>query len=131
MIAWHVLLVLVFATFSAKAQDFVTVAPSHSKVILENAKVRVIEFRAKAGDKIASHSHPPHIAYGLADGKAIFTFPDGGTRNAAEGRAGRLQRERNPFTGAHHGCSCAHHRAQAIATEETTKSSVRVALACP
>lgn len=82
MVARKSLFILIFATFSVNAQDFVAVAPSHSKVILENAKVRVIEFRAKAGDKIPSHSHPPHIAYGLADGKAIFTLPGGGTRNA-------------------------------------------------
>lgn len=75
--------VSLFAAHAAWSQDFVAVAPSHSKVLLDNAKVRVIEFRAKAGDKIPMHSHPAHVAYGLIQSKAVFTFPDGKTREAA------------------------------------------------
>jgi quercetin dioxygenase-like cupin family protein len=79
---------LLIAATGAWAQDFVGVAPAHSKVLLDNAKVRVIEFRAVAGDKIPMHSHPPHVAYGLSGGKAVFSFPDGSSR-PAELKAGQ------------------------------------------
>ena len=62
------------------AQDPVKVAPSQVKVLLENDEVRVIEFTAKAGEKIGMHSHPAHVIYPLADGKTLFTLPDGTKR---------------------------------------------------
>jgi beta-alanine degradation protein BauB len=63
------------------ADDLCSVSPRHCKILKEDAKVRVIEFTAKKGDKIAMHSHPAHVVYLIKAGKTKFTFPDGGTRN--------------------------------------------------
>jgi quercetin dioxygenase-like cupin family protein len=63
------------------AEDLCAVAPSHCKILKEDAKVRVIEFTAKKGDKIAMHSHPAHVIYLIKAGKTKFTFPDGSTRD--------------------------------------------------
>jgi quercetin dioxygenase-like cupin family protein len=55
----------------------VKIAPNNHKVLLENENVRVIEFTAKAGDKIGMHSHPNHVVYVLSDAKATFISQDG------------------------------------------------------
>jgi beta-alanine degradation protein BauB len=81
-------LVLVIAsttTFSACAAtddypDGCTVAPTHCKVLKEDGKVRVLDYTAKAGDKVAMHSHPAHVVYVLEGGKTKFTMPDNSTR---------------------------------------------------
>ena len=39
------------------ADNLVSVAPEHGKVLKEDAKVRVIEFSPEKGDKISMHSH--------------------------------------------------------------------------
>lgn len=57
--------------------DAVTVAPHAYKAVLENDRVRVLEFRGKPGDKTAMHSHPSCVAIGITDGKYKFTLPDG------------------------------------------------------
>jgi beta-alanine degradation protein BauB len=63
------------------AEDLCSVAPNHCKILKEDAKVRVIEFTAKKGDKIAMHSHPAHVVYLIKAGKTKFTFPDGSARD--------------------------------------------------
>ena len=40
------------------SEDAVKVAPNSYKSILENERVRVLEYRGKPGDKTAMHSHP-------------------------------------------------------------------------
>jgi quercetin dioxygenase-like cupin family protein len=59
------------------AQDAVTVAPHAYKVMQENDRVRVLEFRGKPGDKTAMHSHPSAVGIAITDGKFRFTSPDG------------------------------------------------------
>ncbi len=72
---------------AASGPDPVKADPSHFKVLLNNASVRVLEFRAKPGDKVPMHSHPSYITYNIGGGKTIFTFPDGKTaeRDAVAG----------------------------------------------
>lgn len=65
-----------FATV-ALAQDLAVVAPQHTRVLVENDKVRVLEFSAKADDKIPLHSHPDMVIYVLQGGKRRFTSADG------------------------------------------------------
>jgi quercetin dioxygenase-like cupin family protein len=78
MMGMGILLVaLVFCNSVYAAEDPVKVAPNHHKVLLENENVRVIEFTAKAGDKIGMHSHPNHVVYVLSDAKATFISEDG------------------------------------------------------
>ncbi len=61
------------------AQDPVKLAPKNIKVLLENNRVRVYEVRIKPGEKIAMHSHPPHLTYSLSTAKGKYSSPDGET----------------------------------------------------
>jgi beta-alanine degradation protein BauB len=73
-----ILVVLSFMAAALQAQDPVRVAPSNFKVLLENERVRVLEFHSKSGEKIAMHSHPAYLAYTISgSGTTQFTFPDG------------------------------------------------------
>jgi quercetin dioxygenase-like cupin family protein len=77
---------LIFAAALLSAQDPVKVSPNHFTVLLENERVRVLDFHSKAGEKIPMHSHPAYIAYGIAGaGKTRFTTPDGKVREAPAG----------------------------------------------
>jgi len=58
-------------------RDAVTVAPHAYKVVQENDRVRVLEFRGKPGDKTAMHSHPGTVVIAITDGKFKFTLPNG------------------------------------------------------
>lgn len=69
--------VLLMPIFQATAQDAVQVNPQLFKVLAENDKVRVLEVKAKKGDKAGMHSHPPMVIYILKPGKTRFTSADG------------------------------------------------------
>jgi quercetin dioxygenase-like cupin family protein len=59
-------------------QDAMKVAPGNFKVLLENDRVRVLDFHGKAGEKIPMHSHPAYISYTITgNGTTTFTAPDG------------------------------------------------------
>nr|NIP31626.1 hypothetical protein [Candidatus Dadabacteria bacterium]NIQ16433.1 hypothetical protein [Candidatus Dadabacteria bacterium] len=58
-----VAMMLVVVMKTAMAQDAVKVAPESYKVLLENDRVRVLEFQIKPGKKDAMHSHPAYIVY--------------------------------------------------------------------
>jgi quercetin dioxygenase-like cupin family protein len=64
----------------APAVDGCAVAPQHCKILKEDAKVRVVDYTAKKGDKVPMHSHPAHVVYVLEGGKTKFTMPDGTTK---------------------------------------------------
>lgn len=68
---------VLFAVLPASAQDPVKLSPQLYTVLVENEHVRVLEFRAKAGDKEPMHYHPAAAVYLLTGGKARFTTPDG------------------------------------------------------
>jgi len=61
----------------APAVDGCAVAPQHCKILKEDAKVRVVDYTAKKGDKVPMHSHPAHVIYVIEGGKTKFTMPDG------------------------------------------------------
>jgi hypothetical protein len=73
---------------TAFAQDFVSVAPG-AKVLKDDGKIRIIDFRARAGMKIPLHSHPTMVVYLLKGGGVRFTLQDGKTveSNAPTGAA--------------------------------------------
>ena len=54
-----------------------TADPAHFKVLLDNERVRVLEFNASAGDKIPMHWHPDYITYNFTGGTTTFTYPKG------------------------------------------------------
>lgn len=62
------------------ADDLCAVGPTHCKILKEDAKVRVIDYTAKAGDKVAMHTHPAHVIYVIKGGTTKFTMPDGSTK---------------------------------------------------
>ncbi len=78
---------LLFLAGTALAQDPVKVAPTNFKVLLENDRVRVLEFRSQPGEKIRMHSHPAYVVYSFSGGKTKYTYPDGKTEER-EGQAG-------------------------------------------
>jgi len=78
--------VILFAA-SAVAQDPVPLYPRNYKVLLENERVRVLDFQLKKGAKEDFHAHPAAVTYVLAPFKIRFTFPDGSTR-IREAKAG-------------------------------------------
>jgi quercetin dioxygenase-like cupin family protein len=59
------------------AQDPVTVAPTHYKVLADNASVRVLKISYAPGEKSAMHQHPDAIVVPLAASKVRFGLPGG------------------------------------------------------
>src|SRR5919108_6572660 len=82
-------LMLGFVARTTIAQDVVKVAPEAYKVLFENDRVRVLEYRIKPGERDAMHSHPAYLIYPFTSAKAKFTFPDGKTIER-EGEAGQV-----------------------------------------
>lgn len=74
---------------AGKGADPMKADPAHFKVLLNNARVRLLEFRAKAGEKIPMHSHPDYVTYQFTTNKSTFSFPNGKSveREAKEGVA--------------------------------------------
>ena len=72
---------------TAMAQDPVPTYPDNYKVLAENDRVRVLDFKLRKGAKENFHSHPAAVTYVLAPFKIRFTFPDGTTR-IREAKAG-------------------------------------------
>ena len=75
------LLTLLLAPFLAygQGQDPLKLYPENYQVIVENDRVRVLDFKLKKGAKENSHVHPAHVVYVLTGFKIRFTFPNGKT----------------------------------------------------
>ncbi len=68
-------------TGEALAQDAVTANPRSYRVVLENERVRVIEYKSRPGLGVCGegiHSHPAHLAVFLTPAK-VKVFQDGKT----------------------------------------------------
>jgi quercetin dioxygenase-like cupin family protein len=59
------------------AQDPAKVDPTHYKVLIDNAAVRVLRISYAAGSKSVMHEHPDSVVVVLNGGKTKFTMPDG------------------------------------------------------
>lgn len=81
------LFALILFAATAAGQDPVPIYPDNYKVLLENDRVRVLEFSLKKGAKENFHQHPAAVTYVLAAFKIRFSFPDGTTR-IREAKAG-------------------------------------------
>jgi quinol monooxygenase YgiN/quercetin dioxygenase-like cupin family protein len=81
------LLALIMFAGAALAQDPVPLYPENYKVLLENDRVRVLDFQLKKGAKENFHQHPAAVTYVLAPFKIRFSFPDGTTK-IREAKAG-------------------------------------------
>lgn len=72
---------------AARAQDPVPRYPDNYKVLLENDRVRVLDFTLRKGDTEEFHRHPAHVLYVLAPFKIMFKLP-GGRTAVREAKAG-------------------------------------------
>ena len=70
-------------------QDPVPLYPNNYKVLFENDRVRVLDFKLRKGDSEKAHFHPANVAVFLADFKIQFTLPDGTTK-MREGHPGEV-----------------------------------------
>lgn len=64
----------------APAQDAVTSHPRAFRVVIDNARVRVLEFRSQPGLGVCGqgmHYHPDRVAVSLTDAKVKITDADG------------------------------------------------------
>jgi beta-alanine degradation protein BauB len=62
------------------AQDAPTMAPRSFRVVLENERVRVLEFKSRPGFGVCGegmHSHPDHVTVSLTGAKLKVTTADG------------------------------------------------------
>ena len=59
------------------SDDAIAVAPHNYKTILENERVRLLEYTGKPGDKTEMHAHPDLLAYAMSPAKVKFTLADG------------------------------------------------------
>ncbi len=73
------ILLLVFLTEPALAQDATKVDSAHYKVDFENDQVRVLRISYGPHEKSVMHEHPASVAVFLTGGKGQFTYPDGKT----------------------------------------------------
>jgi len=65
------------AAGAVQAQNPIETDGDKYKVILENEKVRVLEYRDKPGDKTNRHDHPAFVLYALAPFECTLHLPDG------------------------------------------------------
>jgi len=73
--------VIAVVAVASPGMDPVKVAPQAFTVKLDNAKVRVLEYRSKPGDKEAMHSHPAGILIVVSGGKFRSTTADGKSKD--------------------------------------------------
>lgn len=71
---------LTFFAANARGQDPVPIYPDNYKVLVENDRVRVLDFQLRKGAKEDFHSHPAAVTYVITGFKIRFRFPDGQTR---------------------------------------------------
>jgi quinol monooxygenase YgiN/quercetin dioxygenase-like cupin family protein len=72
---------------AVRAQDPVARYPGNYHVLIENERVRVLDFRLRKGDSEAFHMHPAHVLYVLEPFKIMFRLP-GGRTAIREAKAG-------------------------------------------
>ena len=68
---------LVAASAAAPNMDPVKLSPQYYTVRIDNARVRVLEYRLDPGQKEVMHSHPAGIVFALADATVRTYLPDG------------------------------------------------------
>jgi hypothetical protein len=75
-----VLLAALGVTRDVIAQDAVTADPRSYRVVLENDRVRVLEYKSRPGLGVCGegmHYHPAHVTVSLTGAKLKVTTPDG------------------------------------------------------
>ncbi len=65
---------------TASAQDPVPLYPDNYKVLVENERVRVLDFKLRKGDTEKMHSHRAHVLYVITGFKIQFKLADDSMR---------------------------------------------------
>ena len=68
---------LLVACIPAYAQDPVSTDGTKYKAIIENERVRVLEYRDLPGEKTNQHAHPAFVLYAMGPFKRKITLPNG------------------------------------------------------
>lgn len=71
------LVLLMVSSLGAMAQDAAKTDGDKYKVLLENERVRVLEYRDLPGATTHQHSHPAFVLYAMAPFKRKLLLPDG------------------------------------------------------
>ena len=80
---------LLLSAVQVRADDAVKTDPDKYKVVLENERVRVLEYRDKPGQKTKMHTHPDFVLQALAPFKRKLTLSSGKTMTR-EFKAGEI-----------------------------------------
>lgn len=72
-------LLLAAAPLLARAQDATVTDPDKYKLVLENAQVRVLDYRDRPGERTHEHRHPAFVVIALEPFKRRLQLPDGRT----------------------------------------------------
>ena len=67
-----------------QAVDALTASPDNFRLVLENDRVRVLEYTLLPGQKDRRHTHPKRVAHVIAGGTLRVHFPDGRHLNFEE-----------------------------------------------
>lgn len=70
-------LALLLAAGAASAQNPVETDGDKYKIVMENAQVRVLEYRDRPGEKTHQHAHPAFVLYAVSPFKRKIHLPDG------------------------------------------------------
>jgi beta-alanine degradation protein BauB len=73
------ILPLLALSLAAAAQDPVHTDGDKYKVLMENDRVRVLEYRDQPGEKTHQHRHPAFVLHAVVPFKRKLTLPDGKT----------------------------------------------------
>lgn len=68
---------LLLSGFTASAQDAAQTDGDKYKVVLDNAQVRVLEYRDLPGEKTHEHRHPAFVLYAVVPFQRKIQLPDG------------------------------------------------------
>jgi quinol monooxygenase YgiN/quercetin dioxygenase-like cupin family protein len=80
----------------AASLDPVSLYPGNYAVLLENDRVRVLDFKLARGARESMHEHPANVVYVLAPFRIRFTSPDGNSV-VREAKAGEVLYNPKPF----------------------------------
>ena len=64
-------------TSTTQDVDALTASPDNFRLVLENDRVRVLEYTLLPGQKDRRHTHPKRVAHVMSGGKLRVHFPDG------------------------------------------------------
>lgn len=79
MIRYSFLAAMLCASIGASAQDAVRTDGDKYKVVLENERVRVLEYRDLPGNKTHLHEHPEFVVIAMTPFRRQLHLPDGRT----------------------------------------------------